>query len=66
MVDLDPSVLFIAGKDQIVFDLAQHEPRVIVRGRVDQVANDLFGRPVVFSSRLFALSFADLLQARRC
>src|SRR5882724_1040707 len=66
MINLHPSILVIAGKDEIVFDLAQHEPHMIVSGRVDQMANDLFRRPVIFSPRLFALSFTDLQQTRRC
>jgi hypothetical protein len=43
MVGAHPTVLIVTGKNEIVFQLAKHEARMIVGGRIDQVTDNLFG-----------------------
>src|SRR4051812_3984272 len=44
---LDPSVLVVAGKDHLLLQGGANESAVVVRRRVDQVADDFLGRPLV-------------------
>jgi hypothetical protein len=38
--------LIVAGKDQIVGELSAHEALMVVRRRIDKMAQDLPGRPL--------------------
>src|ERR1051326_361622 len=60
-----PLLLFIAGEDQVVRELRADETLVVVRGRVNQVAQYLLRRPLALGPRLPALVLRDREQTRR-
>ncbi len=51
-----PTFLFVAWKDQIVFQLHFHESPVVIRRRIDQVTDDFFCRPLTGGWMALALS----------
>src|SRR5262249_6523209 len=53
-LDADPLLLLVAGEVLPGSDLAPDEALVVVRGRVDQVAEDFFPRPPFGSGPLLA------------
>src|ERR1051326_4043860 len=60
-----PLLLFIAGEDQVVRELRADETLVVVRGRVNQVAQYPLRRPLALGPRLPALVLRDREQTRR-
>ena len=60
----DPSILLIAGKDQVVSKLCPHKTLMIVGGRVDQMAQNLTRRPRTGRSLAPALVRTDVTQTR--
>src|SRR5688572_5139764 len=59
-----PLILVVAGKDKMVSELPADEPLMIVRGRVDQVTEDLFPTPLVTGAPGTVVR-GDLLQTTR-
>jgi len=59
VLDAHPPPLLVAGELLTGGDLASDEAVVVVRGRVDQVADDLLLRPAFGGGALFVLSLGE-------
>src|SRR5262249_23897998 len=65
VLEADPLLLLVAGKVLSGGDLAAHEALVVVRGRVDQVAEDFLAGPPLGGGPLFALRLGEAGQDAR-
>src|SRR5690349_8606110 len=61
----DPVLLLVSEKRQIIPELRADESLVVIRGGINQMADDLFRRPLASGSRPRALLFGNQEQARR-
>src|SRR5262249_31722469 len=51
LLETHPGILIVPGEDEVVFEPAPDETRVVVDRGIDEVADDLAGRPLAGSGR---------------